>query len=412
MSYLTFVLGDRRFLAFGFLLTWFSSFGHTFFIGVFGADIRAEFGLSHGGFGLVYALATLTSALCVVWLGRMIDQVDLRRYSALVCAGLVAACFFVAAAPSVLLLGLAIFVLRLAGPGLTVHTAITSMGRYFEGQRGKAVSIASLGQTAGEAVFPLTAVALIAAVGWRGTWMAFGAAGAVVLLPLVLWLLKGHRKRHRRLIERTAAGNADAASQPRQWSRREVLRDPRFYLILPATLAHLVILSGLFFHQVHLAESKGWSLAWLASCFVGYALAKVAASLLCGPLVDRVGAMRLLPYYILPMGVALLALATFDHPGVALLYMAAAGLSTGAWITISGAMWAEIYGVAHLGAIRALVQALLLLTAALSPPAMGWLIDLGVTMEAIAVMFFGFGAASIALLMVPAARSDRSASGG
>ncbi|MCH7543240.1 MAG: MFS transporter [Proteobacteria bacterium] len=150
-NYLTFVLENRRFLAYGLLFTMVSSFGHTYFIGLFGAEIRAEFGLSHGSFGSIYSLATLGSGVAVIWLGRKIDDVDLRLYTALVCAALVAACFFLALAPGVAFLTLALFSLRLAGPGLTVHAATTSMARYFGGQRGKASAIASLGQTAGEA---------------------------------------------------------------------------------------------------------------------------------------------------------------------------------------------------------------------------------------------------------------------
>lgn len=406
-NYLTFVLENRRFLAYGLLFTLTSSFGHTFFIGLFGAEIRAEFALSHGDFGSLYSLATLSSGVAVIWLGRKVDDIDLRYYTGAVCAGLVAACFIMALAPAVAVLGLAVFALRLAGPGLTVNTAITSMARYFGGARGKASGIASLGQTLGEATLPVLAVALMAAIGWRWTWGALGAVTALIFVPAVLWMLKGHGERHRRLLEEPPAEPARRGASGRQYSRREVLRDPRFYLIMPANLAHLVILSGLFFHQVHLAETKGWSLTWLASCFAGYAVAKVAAVLVSGPLVDRLGAQRVLPYYMVPTGLGLLALALFDHPGVALFYMSAMGVGTGAWITIGGALWAEIYGIAHLGAVRALVQALLLITVALAPPAMGWLIDRGIGMEAIAVMSFAFAAGCTALLLTPAVRAVR-----
>ncbi len=400
MEYFTFVRENRRFLAFGLVLAWISSFGQTYFIALFSADIRAAFGLSHGGFGSIYSIATLASGLCLIWLGRQIDHVDLRLYSALVCAGLIAACFFMAATPSVALLYLAIFTLRLTGQGLMAHVSFTSMARYFDDQRGKAVSIATVGRSAGDAVFPLMAVALIATVGWRGTWIAIGAVLAVGLVPLVLWLLRGHGERHRRLLGRAGAGTTGSASAARQWSRGDVLHDSRFYLILPAAIAPAFIMTGLFFHQVHLVESKGWSLTWFASCYIGYGAGTLAASLLSGPLIDRVGATRLFPFHLLPMGLALLVLAAFDHPAVALIYMIAAGVTAGASFTIVSAMWPESYGVAHLGAIRALVSAFMVFSTALSPVSMGWLIDLGVTIEAIAVMCLGYVAAATALAAV------------
>ena len=386
MKYLMFIFDNRRFLAFGFIVTFFASFGTTPIISLFGGEIRAEYGLSHGDFGVIYSLVNLISAAGIVWLGRLIDQTDLRLYAALVCALLVAGCFLIATAPSLPFLFVAILALRLAGPGLMSNMAGTSMVRYFDTGRGRALGFAALGQPLSEAVFPITVVGLIAALGWRGTWMSMGALFAVILIPLVLWLLRGHGERHLRLLERMAAHGADADTDGRQWSRRRVLRDPEFYLILPAVLVPPAIMAGLFFHQVHLVESKGWSLTWWAFCFTGFAFARVSVSVLSGFLIDRFGATRLLPFYIVPMAGALLALAAFDHPAAALVYMVMAGISSGARTTTVNAVWAEIYGVTHLGAIRALVQALIMLSVALSPATLGWMFDIGVTIETIAVI--------------------------
>ena len=166
MGYIMFLRENVRFLAFGFILTLSSSFGQTYFIALFSADIRGHFGLSHGDFGMLYSLATLASGLSLVWVGRQIDRVDLRLYTGLVCAGLVASCWFMALVPSIAALVLALFVLRLTGQGLMGHTAITSMARYFDKGRGRAIGIASLGHATGQAVFPLVAVGLIAYGGY------------------------------------------------------------------------------------------------------------------------------------------------------------------------------------------------------------------------------------------------------
>ena len=396
IGYFTFIRQNIRFLAFGFALTLSSSFGQTYFIALFSPDIRGEFGLSHGDFGLLYSLATLASGLSLAWVGRQIDRVDLRLYTGLVCAGLVASCWFMALVPSVAALVLALFALRLTGQGLIGHTAITSMARYFDAGRGRAIGIASLGHAAGEAVFPLMAVGLIAALGWRQAWGTVGLALAVALALVVPWLLKGHGTRHGAHLERAARANGTATSS-RQWSRREVVRDVRFYMVLPAALAAPFILTGLFFHQVHLVQSKGWELTWYAACFVGFSDAAVAAGLLSGPLVDRFGAARVLPWSLLPLTLGLLTLVAFDHAAAAALYLALAGLAAGASFTVPSAMWAEVYGVAHLGAIRALVSAIVVVSTAVSPAAMGGLIDGGVSMEAIAVIAVVYVAAAAAL---------------
>ncbi|MGI9305196.1 MAG: MFS transporter [Gammaproteobacteria bacterium] len=404
MSYWQFVIANLRFLSFGVLLTLFSSFGQTFYVSVFGAEIRGEFDLSHGDFGAIYSFATLASAVCLVWVGRKIDDVSLRLYSLLVCVGLAGACLLLASASSLIGLGLALFALRLTGQGLMSHTSSTSMARYFDRQRGKAVSFAMLGLATGEALFPPAAVLLIAWLGWRTTWAASAIFVIVLLPPLIRWLLVGHDERHRKLVIQASEANHATSPSQRSWSRGEVLRDPFFYLVLPAAMAPAFIITGMFFHQVHLVETKGWSMTWYASCFAGYAAASVSAALLVAQLVDRAGTVSLLPYYLLPLAAGLLAIAIVDDPWIALFYMIAAGISVGSGATIVSSMWAEIYGVLHIGAIRSMTVACAVLATALAPVIMGWLIDGGFSMEAIALMCCGYIATGIALVVLSLAR--------
>ena len=379
-GYLYFARANRRFLAFGLLLVFCSSFGQTFFVSLFGADLRASFNLSNGDLGALYSLGTLASAATLIWLGRLIDRVDLRLYSTLVCAGLAAASLLLAAAPSALVLGLAFFALRLFGQGLMTHTAYTSMARSFTAGRGKAISAAGLGMPLGEAILPLLAVGLAATIGWRQSWLVFGAALALVILPLLRWLLRGYQ-------DRREAGPADRGiAGQRQWSRAEVLRDARFYVLLTSLLAPSFIITGLFFHQPLVAESKGWSLSLLATGFIAYAGTSVLAALLGGQLVDRFSARRLVPYFLLPLGVALVILATFSHPAAAFFYLGAAGLNSGLAVAIFGAIWAEMYGVAHIGSIRALAMPAMVLASALSPVTLGWLFDAGV--DVVTIVWF------------------------
>jgi MFS family permease len=394
-DYLAFVITHRRFLAFGVAMAFFSSFGQTFFVALFGGEIREAFGLSHTRWGLLYSLATLASGTLLIKVGRTIDHVDLRAYSSAVCGGLVVACLLMAAVVHPLMLLPAIFMVRLSGQGLLSHTAMTSMARYFDEGRGKAMSIAALGFPLGEAAVPLITVMAINALGWRQTWLTLAAVLAAVLIPLSLWLLRGHTRRHAQYMERLAAelspgsGRASHAgaeeAESRQWARRDVLRDRRFYLILPAVIAPAFIVTGIFFHQVHLVEAKAWDLKWFAACFVAFASAQLPASLLSGPLVDRLGATTLFRWYLAPLGLALLVLASSDHPAAALVFMVLAGATSGLGGTVVGSLWPELYGTLHLGAIRAMITALMVYSTAVSPFSMGWLIDLGVSMETIAL---------------------------
>lgn len=402
MPYLNFIRSSPRFLTFGFLVAAFSSFGQTFFIGLFGGQVRDAFVLSHGEFGTIYSLATVASAATMVWLGRLIDRVDLRLFTTLVCLGMVVACFVMGSAPMIAALGVAIYLLRLTGQGLMSHIAITAMARYYDAGRGKALSLAALGHPTGEAVLPIVTVGVIAALGWRQTWFAIGLLLAAVLIPLMLWLLRGHAARHQR-YHQTMMGE-DSQHRRGDWTLSAVLRDPRFYLVIPGLMAPAFIVTGVFFHQAHLVESKGWSMAWFAGTFVAYAAATVAASLLAGPVVDRLGALRFLPFYLLPLGAALLCLAGAQAPWAALAFMLLAAMTAGAGHPITGALWAEAYGVSHLGAIRSLHHALMVFGTALSPAAMGLLIDRGVSMETIAAGCFAWVALGTALMTLAGRR--------
>ena len=383
-----FVRANARLLGFGVLMAFSSSFGQTFYVSLFGGEIRAAFALDHGGFGLVYSTATLASGLIIVNLGRLIDHVDLRLWSAGLCAGLALAALATGTAGAVVLLGLALFGLRLFGQGLLSHAATTTMARYFAaGLRGRAVSIAALGFPLGEALLPALAVAAIALLGWRTTWLLTAALVAVLVLPLSLWLLRGHGERHAALLAAVpssyAGGGATSDHGRHQWTRAEVVRDPRFALAMLAMLSPAFVVTGVFFHQVHIVEVKGWAMGWFAGSFVVYALAQVLSTTTAGWLVDRFGGRRLAPFYLLPMAAGVAVLAALETPLAAPLFMALTGATSGVSATLMSVLWAELYGVLHLGAIRALVLGASVIASALSPALLGWLVDAGAGVPAL-----------------------------
>lgn len=296
------------------------------------------------------------------------------------------------------------FLLRLTGQGLLSHTALTSMSRFFEAGRGKAMSIAGLGFPLGEAVLPILTVAAIGSLGWRETWIGVGVFVMLVALPGTQLLLVGHDEREealRRRLEESAAGQrsvsgADDAptlgppqesedhTAPRQWTLAEVVRDRRFALMLPAVIAPGFIVTGFFFHQNHLVATKGWTPEWFATCFVVFAVGQLLTGIVSGPLVDRFQGRRLLVFFTLPMGLGLTLLAVASPAWVAVGFMLGLGITAGLNPAVVGAMWAEVYGVRHLGSIRALAHGVMVFGTAASPVLMGALIDRGVTMDTMA----------------------------
>lgn len=389
MASLAFLSDNKRFLGFGLACTLASNFGQTFFIALFGDHIREDFSLSHGDFGAVYGAATLISAGVILWAGRQIDRVDLRLFSAAVFAGLAISAGLMALAHNLWVLGAAFFGLRLFGQGLLRHTAVISMARYFDTARGRAMSLVSLGYPFAEATFPTLLVMILAVLSWREAWGFFALYIAALHLPLALWLLKGHGVRHAKLEQRLKEQDDGSGDL----TQRTLMRDWRFQLIVPAALMGPFMMTGLFFHQLAIAEAKGWDIALLAASFPAFAGTTVASSLLTGWVVDRHGPGVVLPIFVLPLSLALVVVALFDQTWSAPLYHSLGGLTVGASTVLVSAAWAEAFGVRHLGAIRSLTSSMTVLSTALAPVLMGWFLDLGMSISNIAL-----GAAFVAFL--------------
>ena len=160
MNYINFLSNNWRFLAFGIAANFFASSGQTYFISIFGNEFRQEFSLTNSELGLLYMLATIISALSLIWIGRLIDKIDLRLYTLFVTIAMIAAIFFTSSVTNMLSLGLAFYFLRLLGQGLLNHIAVTSMGRYYYERRGTAISISAFGDTIGVALYPFAGVIL------------------------------------------------------------------------------------------------------------------------------------------------------------------------------------------------------------------------------------------------------------
>lgn len=368
---LDFLRANAPWLAAGFLLMLVSSFGQTFFIAVFAGQIRAEFGLSHGDWGAVYAAATAASAVAMVWAGLLTDRFRVRHLGPAVIACLAVAAVAMAFAGGLTALVVAMFLLRLFGQGLSSQTAMIAMARWFASNRGKAVSVAGLGVAAGEAFLPLVFVSLLGVADWRTLWIGV-AVVLVCLLPVLGLLLK---------TERTPLSFAQTEGSTgmggRMWTRAEVLRHPVFWLMVPALLGPATWGTALFFHQVHLAEAKGWSHASLVALFPLFTLFSVGFMILAGMLVDRVGSLRLAGVYLLPLACGFAVFSLTDSLAGGILGMVMMGAGTGMHVTMMSTFWAEVWGTRNLGGIRSMLGAVMVMGTAIGPGATGALIDAG-----------------------------------
>ncbi len=383
-DHLHFARTNLRWISAGFLLTLFSSFGQTFFIGLSGNDIRARFDLSGGEFGGLYMVATLASALTLPWLGRSLDLAPGWKVVRFSMPLLAVACLLLAFAPHVLVLVLALYMLRLFGQGMMTEIAFTETGRWFVASRGRAMALVAIGLQAGSALFPLAFVLARDAGDWRSPWLVAAALLMMIGYPAILKLMHEPRVPHAR--EHARAGEHLA----RDWTRSEVIRDPVFYLLLVGVLAPPFIGTTIFFHQGYLIALRGYDPLAFVGAFPVMAVTTVVFGLFCGHLVDRFGALRLLPFFLAPLAVATLVVGLVAPVWGVYVFMFLLGVSSGFTQTLLGALWPEVYGLANLGGIRAIIVAGMVLATALGPGLTGTLIDMGLSLPTQMVWMAGW----------------------
>ena len=392
-SYTMFMRDNARWLLGGFLLTFFSGFGQTYFISLAGAEIRGEYKLSHGEFGGLYMLATLASAATLPMLGRVVDIYSVARTVLIVVPMLALAATSMALSQSVVALALTLYLLRLFGQGMMTHTAMTAMGRWYTGHRGRAVSLVALGHQSGEAIFPLLTVSLFAWLGWRQTWLLGAATLLVLALPvLYLLLLQERQPLHSDAPEKRAS--------KKHWRRDEVLRDPLFWRLICAVMAPSFIGTAIFFHQDYLLTLRSWPAQSFASAFILLATITVISSLIAGQLIDRFSGVSLLPYFLLPLALGCGVIWAVEQEYGIYLFMGLLGVSAGMSSVLYGSLWPELYGTKHLGSIRSVITALLVLSSALGPGITGWLIDAGVAYP-LQMLVLGGYCLLACLMMIP-----------
>ena len=392
---LTFYLQNARWLFGGFLLACFSGFGQTFYISIWGSEIRETFQLSHGGFGFIYMIATLTSAAVLPFVGRLVDVVSVSTTSIIVIIMLAVASVTMSQAESMASLFAAIFLLRLFGQGMMTHTAITAMARWYASNRGKAVSIATIGHQFSEALGPTIFVSISFSYGWRESWLFAAATLLLLALPVIYLLMRVERIPLSYLLHQHAEGPSI-----RQWTRLEMLRDRYFWLTGIGVFSPAFIGTSIFFHQDYLIEFNGWSPALYYNSFALMATTTVCVSLLTGFAVDRWSAVRLLPFFMVPLGFSCLLLGLLSAPSTIFIFMILLGFSYGMSSTLFGAIWPEVYGTRYLGSLRAVIVSLMVFMSAVGPGVTGLLIDVGIPFNVQLIYMGSFCFFTVVLMML------------
>ena len=368
-------------ILFGFIFTFFSSFGQSFFLGLFNSSIRDALSITHGQFGTIYASATLLSSLVIIWVGKKIDDIDVFKFGTFVTLLLSFSCYFFSKVSSVTFLFIAIFLMRFSGQGLMSHTATTTISRYFTKSRGKALSTGWFGLSTAEFILPVFMIYLLTFMEWRSIWI--NISFVILFLPIISYLLIKKIKLDSREIDK----NKDKKNiKIKNWKRIEVIKDYRFYIVCANMLAMPWIATGIFVYQSFILSSKNWGPYVIAQSFMAYSILSVITLFIAGFLIDKFSSRKLLIYMNLPFLLSLFLIIVFDNPIVSFLFLGLIGISNGLANVLGSSTWAEVYGVKHIGSIKALTTALMVFSTAFGTAVFGLLIDKGFSIEQISMI--------------------------
>ena len=369
-------------ILFGFIFTFFSSFGQSFFLGLFNPSIREELSITHGQFGSIYASATLLSSFVLIWVGKKIDDININKFALFVILLLSFSCYFFSKITSLTFLFVTIFFMRFSGQGMMSHTATTTISRYFTKSRGKALSVSWFGLSSAEFILPVFIIYLLSLYDWKIIWKSISLL-VLLFLPIVSFILVKNLNFDSR---ESNGGKLKKKLKIKNWKRQEVIKDYRFYIVCANMLAMPWIATGTFVYQSFILSSKNWGPYIIAQSFMVYSVLSVITLIISGFLIDKFTSRKLIVYMNIPLLISVFIIVYFNHPYTAFLFLGLIGISNGFANVLGSSTWAEIYGVKYIGSIKALTTALMVFATAFGTALFGYLIDNGFSIEQIALI--------------------------
>jgi len=379
-DFIPFLKANYKKVSFGWLLTFMSSFGQTFLISLYVPQIIKEFQVTEGFFGAIYAICTVVASIIMLSVGHTVDYKPVKKVTAYTIVGIALSSILLGFSYHIVFLFIALVGLRLCGQGLLSHISMTVISKYYDENRGKALSFSSLGYSMGEALLPIIISFILALFDWR---IAAISSGVFLLVYLV-------RLKYTNLVafdnQLSPEGRSSTLSLLKDY--KGVVFDKRFAIMMPASFMLSFTSTAVFFYQYVFVENKGWSVQLYATFFTVYAITRFLFSLFGGLWVDRFTAKKMFRFYMLPIALGLLPFAFMESIIGALIFLILAGITVGMAGTVKTSLIAEIYGTEKMGAIRSVFTMFMVISTALGPLIVGALIDLDVEFSMIMLGIF------------------------
>jgi MFS family permease len=384
-------------------------FGSAYTFSAFVPSLQRDFAASRGSVSLVFSLAGFLYFGLGVVSGPLADRFGSRRPCA---AGMLLIGVGVAAAGVARTLSTVYLAYGLGvglGIGLSYVPALGAVQRWFSRRRGFASGLAVSGIGVGTLLMPPLASRLIAACGWRPTYVMMGAVVAVVGVGAALLIENDPRSRG--LLP---DGNLGAASaQPdsaASFTVGEAVRSRRFLLLYGACLASSFGLFVPFVHLVPFALDHGVNEAAAALLLAAVGVGSTGGRFLLGGLADRLGRDVALLAMFLGMALALAAWTVSTAYWGMALFALSYGVVYGGFVAILPALTMDYFGGRHVGGIIGVLYTSVAVGTLIAPAAAGFAFDLSGSYT-LPILVGAAGDVIAALIMLKLSKGRSSMSG-
>jgi MFS family permease len=272
-------------------VTLFMVLGLRFAFGVFYVAILADTGWQRAETAAIFSISMAVYAVTIVLCGALFDRFGPRRLFpaavVLLCVGL-ALCSTITSIWRFYLYYGVLVGFAFALLGFPTHMAVVP--RWFVRKRGLAAALALSGVGVGSLLITLCTERLVLGIGWRSTYVVYGAAILAVLLPLNLLI---HRDSPQSLgLEPDGAAEPPPAlpgAGQDGVTLSAAMRTPAWWLLLLAVTMIGFCSMTMVVHQTRLSMDLGYKLATASLLFGMTGITRSVGQLTWGTLSDRFG---------------------------------------------------------------------------------------------------------------------------